>query len=116
LTRGRREKLTHLGVQSCVRLRGARGSPGQTPKKRLPAPPSAACRSDDGKRWVITAWHPPHRTWDNPRCPCLHSDPKFPDCAPGETKRLRGGLWFHEGADVKAELRRLDKTGWRKGK
>jgi dienelactone hydrolase len=45
--------------------------------------------------------------------PCLHSDPKFPDCGPGETKRLRGWLSFYEGRDIEGEFRRIDRTGWR---
>jgi hypothetical protein len=44
----------------------------------------------------------------------LHSDPKFPDCAPEETQRLRGVLWFYEGTDLDAELKRMEATGWRK--
>jgi hypothetical protein len=76
--------------------------------------PYAACKSKDGKRWVITAWEPLHRGWANPKCPCLHADPRFPDCAPGDTQRIRGCLWFYQGEDLKTELRRLDDSGWRK--
>jgi hypothetical protein len=47
--------------------------------------------------------------------PCLHSDPKFPDCAPGETKRVRGWLSFYEGSNLEGELKRIDTTGWRGG-
>src|SRR5207247_56084 len=75
--------------------------------------PFVACRSADSKRWIITAWVPFHRGWANPPCPCLHSDPKFPDCAPGETQRLHGWLSFYEGTDIDAECRRIDQTGWR---
>jgi len=68
----------------------------------------AACKSMDGRRWIITAWEPIHRVWANSKCPCLHSDPQFPDCPPGKTVRVRGWLSF-EGADVKAEFKRLDR-------
>ena len=34
------------------------------------------------------------------KCPCLHSDPRIPDCAPGKTQRLRGWPSFYEGEDV----------------
>lgn len=66
----------------------------------------------DGNRWVITAWEPCHRPWGNAKCPCLHSDPKFPDCDPGETVRLKGWLSFYEGADVEAEFKRIEAAGW----
>src|SRR5262245_37962175 len=113
LTNGTKEKLTDLRVQNCVMLKGAKGFEQQTADNKVFSGPYAACRSADGKRWVITAWEPLHRAWANPPCPCLHSDPKFPDCGPGETKRLRGWLSFYEGDDLKAELRRIDATGWR---
>jgi hypothetical protein len=44
----------------------------------------------------------------------LHSDPKFPDCSPGETQRVRGRLSFYEGQQIEDEFRRIDSTGWRK--
>ena len=43
----------------------------------------------------------------------MHSDPKVPDCAPGETQTLRGWLSFYEGQDLDAELQRIEATGWR---
>jgi hypothetical protein len=44
----------------------------------------------------------------------MHSDPQFPDCAPGETQRIYGWFSFYEGDDIQAELRRIDETGWRR--
>jgi hypothetical protein len=113
LTNGTKEPLRDLMVQNCVMLKGAKGFEAQTNANKVFSGPYAACRSADGKHWVIAAWEPVHRTWGNPPCPCLHSDPKFPDCAPGETKRLKGWLSFYEGTDIEAELRRIDQTGWR---
>jgi hypothetical protein len=113
LTNGSKERLRDLRVQNCVLLKGAAGFDGQTNANKVFSGPYAACRSAEGKRWVVTAWEPLHRTWANPPCPCLHSDPKFPDCAPGETKRVRGWLSFYEGTDIDAEFRRIDQTGWR---
>jgi hypothetical protein len=95
-------------------LKGAKGFDAQTNDNKVFDAPYAACRSADGRRWIITAWTPIGRTWGNAPCPCLHADPKFPDCAPGETQRLRGLISFYEGEDVQAEFRRLDETGWRK--
>jgi hypothetical protein len=43
----------------------------------------------------------------------MHSDPQFPDCAPGETQRLRGWLSFYQGTDIDAELSRIRKLDWR---
>ena len=72
--------------------------------------PYAVCRSADGRSWIITAWDPCHRSWGNDKCPCLHSDPKFPNCAAGGTERLSGWLSFFEGAEIDAELARIDAT------
>jgi hypothetical protein len=116
LTNGTKEPLTDLRVQNCVMLKGAAGFEPQNNDNKVFSGPYAACRSTDGKRWVITAWDPLHRAWANPKCPCLHSDPKFPDCTPGETKRLKGWLSFYEGKDIEAEFRRIEATGWRKDK
>lgn len=112
LTNGTRETLTDLRVQNCVMLKGAKGFEAQTNENKVFSVPYAACRSADGKHWVITGWEPIGRTWGNVNCPCLHADPKFPDCPAGETRRLRGWLSFYEGVDLEAELRRIDQTGW----
>jgi hypothetical protein len=106
--------LTGLRVQNCVMLKAAQGFNQQTNANKVFEKPYVACRSADGKRWIISAWEPCHRPWANPPCPCLHSDPKFPDCAPGETKRLRGWLSFYEGTDIQSEFKRIEKTGWLK--
>ncbi|MEK6237093.1 MAG: hypothetical protein N2C14_20480, partial [Planctomycetales bacterium] len=113
LTNGARERLTGLRVQNCVMLKGAIGFAKQTKDNKIFREPYAACRSEDGKRWVITAWEPCRRAWANERCPCLHSDPQFPDCEPGQTQRLRGWLSFYEGTDLEGELKRLDELGWK---
>lgn len=113
LTNGTTETLTGLRVQNCVMLKGAEGFREQTNDNKVFEKPYAAAKSSDGKRWVITAWEPCNRPWGNANCPCLHSDPKFPDCPPGETKHLRGWLSFYEGTDIQAEFQRIEATGWR---
>lgn len=105
--------LTEMRVQNCVMFRGASGFELQTAENKLKSSPYAVCRSATGRHWVITAWVPCQRVWDNPPCPCVHSDPFLPDCAPGQTTRARGWLSFYQGADIEAELRRIDDTGWR---
>lgn len=112
LKNGSKEKLSDLRVQNCVMLKGASGFAAQTNDNKLFRKPFVAVHDDSKKRWIITAWEACHRPWGNAPCPCLHSDPKFPDCAPGETQTLRGWLSFYEGADIDAELRRIESLGW----
>jgi len=107
LTNGTKETLTDLRVQNCVMLKGAAGFEEQTNDNKVFQNPFVAARSRSGNRWVITAWEPCHRPWGNQKCPCLHSDPKFPDCEPGATRHLRGWLSFHEGEDVETEFGRI---------
>lgn len=108
LSNGTTEKLTALRVQNCVMLARAPGFNAQTLTNKVFRPPYAAVQADGGRRWVITAWNPVQRCWGNPDCPCLHSDPQFPDCPPGATVHARGGLWFYEGLDLDSELKRLE--------
>jgi peptidoglycan/xylan/chitin deacetylase (PgdA/CDA1 family) len=108
ITNGTRETLTGLRVQNCVMLAQLAGFASAADDDKLLDPPYAAQRAPGTNRWVITAWAPNQRAWANPDCPCLHSDPQFPDCAPGATQRLRGGLWFYAGDDVRAEIERLE--------
>ncbi len=114
LTNGTNETLTDLRTQVCVMFKGAAAFNGQTNDNKVLTNPYVACRSEDGKRWVMTAWEPCHRPWANPPCPCMHSDPVFADCPPGETRRARGILWFYEGTDVEGEFERMEATGWGK--
>jgi hypothetical protein len=72
--------------------------------------PFAACRSEAGDRWVITAWKPSHRAWANPPVPCLHSDPKFPDTPPGKTSTLYGLVTFYVGTEIEKEFDRLERS------
>lgn len=98
------ETLTGLRTQLCLMLKGARGFNAQTADNKSFSPPVAAVQSADGNRWILTAWERTGRCWGNDRCPCMHADPVLPDAAPGETVRLRGRLWFHEGSSIEAEI------------
>ena len=112
LTNGTREPLKGLLVQNCVMLKSLRGFEQQTADNKVIQKPYVACRNPAGDKWIISAWEPCVRPWGNPPCPCLHSDPQFPDCDPGQTVRLRGWLSFYEGKDLAAELKRIDATKW----
>jgi hypothetical protein len=113
LKNGTPNPLTGLRVQVCTMLNALTGFRAQTRTNKVLKPPYTACRSDDGLRWIITAWTPTNRAWANPPVPCLHSDPQFPDCAAGETVRVHGRVWFAEGADLDAHLLRIEATGWK---
>jgi hypothetical protein len=113
LTNASDQTLRGLVVQNCVMLKGAPEFAALSNENKVFRVPYAACRSSQGNRWVITAWEGCRRAWGNAPCPCLHSDPQFPDLPPGETKTLRGWLSFYEGDDLDAELRRIEETGWR---
>jgi hypothetical protein len=110
LTNGTNEPLLGLRVQNCVMLKAATGFEQLTnDNKRLEAP-FVACRNAAGDRWIISAWEPCQRAWANPPCPCMHADPQFPDCPPGETRQVRGWLSFYEGRDIDAEIARITKV------
>lgn len=112
LVNGSSGLLTDLRVQNCIMLKGSPEFAQQTNDNKLLRKPFVACHSPDRQRWIITAWSPCHRAWANPPCPCLHSDPRFPDCPPGEKRRLVGWLSFFEGKDIDAELERIAKRDW----
>ena len=112
LTNGTDEEITGLRVQNCVMLKGAPEFADQIADNKTYSEPYAVCRDASSKRWIISAWSNCVRTWGNTRCPCLHSDPQFPDCPPGKTVRLKGWLSFYEGNDLAAELKRIEATNW----
>lgn len=112
LTNGTEQTLRGLVVQNCVMLKGLAGFEQQTNENKVFRAPYVACHNAEKSRWIITAWEPCQRAWGNAPCPCLHSDPKFPDCEAGKTVRLRGWLSFYEGGNLDGELARIAKTGW----
>ncbi len=102
---GSTEELTGLRAMVCVMLKGAGGFDRQTHDNKVLRDRVAAVKADTGDKWILTAWE--HgRLWENPPVPCMHSDPMFPDCPVGETVRVKGRLWFHEGSDIEAEIDR----------
>jgi hypothetical protein len=95
------QPLTSIRAQICVLLKGATGFNAQTNDDKVMRKPVAGARNGD--RWILTSWQNCGRVWANPLVPCFHSDPLLPDCAPGQTVRVRGRLWFHEGQDMGGE-------------
>lgn len=112
LFNGSDQSLTDLRVQNCIMLKGAEEFRQQENTNKLFRQPFVACHSPDRQRWIITAWSHCNRAWANAPCPCLHSDPKFPDCPPGQKRRLVGWLSFYEGADIESELSRIESLNW----
>src|SRR5262249_9594828 len=90
--------LTGLRTQICVLLKEATGFNEQTNGNKTFGTTAARVRSSAGNRWIATEWERCGRTWGNAQCPCLHSDLVLPDCAPGQTVRVTGRLWFSEPA------------------
>ena len=107
---GSSKKLSELRAQVCLMLKGAPGFNGLTAENKLAVGRAAACRSRDGKRWIVIAWEK-GKVWWNPDVPCMHSDPRFPDAPPGAVVKDRGRLFFWEGEDVRREIERRLKAG-----
>lgn len=112
LSNGTDAYLTDLRVQNCVMLKAAKDFNQQTNDNKRFIGPYVVCHNSSKNKWILTAWKPVHRPWANPPCPCLHSDPKFPDCAPGEMQKLEGWLSFYEGQDIDGEVKRIEKLKW----
>ena len=110
LTNGSDKPLSGLRVQNCIMLKGAPELAALSNDNKVFKAPFAACRSSQGDRWLITAWEPCRAAWGNTKCPCMHSDPQFHDCAPGKTSRLAGWLSFYQGADLDAEIERIKRV------
>ncbi len=75
-------------------------------------PPYAAISDGSRRRWIIFAWERTQRAWSNARVPCLHADPEFPVCKPGQRHELAGWFSFYEGEDIEGELARIDALQW----
>ncbi len=106
LENGTDETLTGLEAQICVMLAGAAGFDYASNEGKRLENGVAAAPSEDGRRWILVAFERCVRPWANPPVPCIHSDPSLPDAAPGERVRVRGRLWFYEGADPSSEIAR----------
>lgn len=110
LKNGSTETLTKLRTQICVLLRDAVQMNGLTNDNKKIIGKTVGVKSQEGSRWVLTSWDLA-RPWNNKRCPCMHSDPTFPDLAPGEEHTLRGRIAFYQGDDLEGEIARRKKAG-----
>ena len=98
LENGTSQPLSGLRTQICVLLKGVTGFETQTNDNKTfgDRAPAAVGSSPE--------WERCGRTWGNALCPCLHSGPVLPDCAPGQTVRLAGRLSFREGEGAPVSL------------
>lgn len=105
---GSDEPLGGLVVQNCMMLARAAGFDHLSNDNKLIEKPFVACHDGTKSRWIITGWQNCVRPWANQPCPCMHSDPQFPDCPPGESRQLNGVLSFYSGTDIQSEFKRLE--------
>jgi hypothetical protein len=105
---GTAEPLTDIRAQVCTMFRGLPGFDQQSGQAVTSRPPFVIRKANDADRWVITAWQPLHRTWNNPPVPCIHSDPRIEDIPPRQTRRAFGIIAFHQGNDLPSRLRQLE--------
>jgi hypothetical protein len=98
------QDLSNVTAQICVMLKGAPEFNSQTNENKILEKPIAAVRSLTKDRWILVGWQRADHLWANPLCPCMHADPRLPDCPSGQTVRVKGQLWFYEGPDIKRGL------------
>lgn len=105
--------LRKLRAQVCVLLRGLSEFQEQSNDWTTLQPPYAVRRSQTNpNQWLVTAWDDCHRAWANPECPCIHSDPVFPDCLPGQTVTARGVIAFVEADDLRSAIESVQDLDW----
>jgi hypothetical protein len=104
LENGSDEPLGGLRTQICVMLGGMPEFAGQSQEGKRYENGVAAAPAAGGTRWVMVAFDRCGRTWGNPACPCIHSDPILPDCAPGERVSVTGRLWFLDSESVDEQI------------
>ncbi len=104
LKNGSTKTLKKLRAAVCLMLKGAPDFNTQTKENKIFRCPVSAVRSAKGDRWILIAWDYCQIPGGNQDVPCLHADPVFEDCPPGETVRAQGRVWFYEGDDIEGEL------------
>ena len=101
--------FTDLQSQICIMLKIASEFNALSNENKIFDSPVAAVRSTSGEQWIITAWNKGNHEWGNEECPCMHSDPRLPDCKPGETVSVNGIICFYEGSDIQSRIESIKK-------
>jgi peptidoglycan/xylan/chitin deacetylase (PgdA/CDA1 family) len=96
--------FTGLQTQICIMFKGAPDFDRLTNENKVFREALAAVQAENGERWILTAWQRCGHVWGNEDCPCMHSDPVLPDCAPGDTVRVNGRIWFTRNGDPDFEM------------
>jgi hypothetical protein len=105
---GSDQLLKGMRAQVCIMLKGAPEFSALTGDNKVLLEHGALVRADSANRWIGTVWEN-GRPWQNPDVPCLHSDPAFPDCAPGESVSARGWIVFGSETEVRSAMAEFDK-------
>ncbi len=96
--------LTNLQTQVCIMFKGATDFDQLTNENKIFRDAVVAIKSEQKDLWILTAWERCGHAWGNEDCPCMHSDPVLPDCAPGDTVRVKGKIWFTNSASFDSEM------------
>jgi peptidoglycan/xylan/chitin deacetylase (PgdA/CDA1 family) len=112
LTNNSKNILTGLYTQNCAMLAKMTGFNQQAADNKVFTPMAVACGNPSGTRWILYAWQACRRGWGSDLCPCLHSDPQFPDIPMGKSVVLRGWLSFYEGMEIDKALANVNKKPW----
>ncbi len=110
LRNGTAAPLRELRTQICLLLKGATGFQNQTQIGKEYVKPIAVAQAANSNRYVLVAFERCGRSWGNPPCPCIHSDPVLPEAAPGQQVSVRGFVRFYEGAEIETIKQRLAET------
>jgi hypothetical protein len=99
--------LTDLKTQVCIMFTNAPEFNVQSNENKIFDCPITAVHSTDSSRWIITGWDNCINAWGNEDCPCMHADPIFPECNPGETVQLSGKIWFYKGSNINSKIKEI---------
>jgi len=94
LENGTAGPLSGLRTQVCVMLKGLPGLNAQTNDNKTFHADTAVASDTAAGRSVMIAFDHCGLAWGNPKCPCIHADPVFPDCPAGGRVTVNGRLRF----------------------
>jgi hypothetical protein len=108
LVNGTDAPLSKMRTQVCAMLKAAPGFERQSQDDKRYGRSVAVAKASGTDRYILVAFDHCGRTWGNKDCPCIHADPVFPDAAPGQRVEVKGRLWFYEGSDIDAEIKKAE--------